>query len=96
MIEAIQETDHGRQVYIRLKEMILSGELKPGEKSPQEKIAAMLWVSRMPLHKAFPMLEDEKSECKINSDHSPLLENCMGGDGAVKGCFLSIPKLKIK
>jgi len=39
--------------------MILAGELKPGEKLPQEKIAEQLGVSRMPLHKAFVMLEDE-------------------------------------
>lgn len=39
--------------------MILMGEMKPGEKILQEKIAALLGVSRMPLHKAFQMLEDE-------------------------------------
>ena len=58
-IEPIQQTDLSYQVYQRIKEMILSGSLKPGEKIPQEKIAAQLGVSRMPLHKAFVMLEDE-------------------------------------
>ena len=59
IIEPIQQTDLSYQVYQRIKEMILSGTLKPGEKIPQEKIAAQLGVSRMPLHKAFAMLEDE-------------------------------------
>lgn len=58
-IEPIQQADLSVQVYKRIREMILSGELKPGEKLPQEKVAAQLGVSRMPLHKAFVMLEDE-------------------------------------
>jgi len=55
----IPYTDLSYQVYERLKEMIISGELKTGEKLKQEHIAAQLGVSRMPLHKAFQMLEDE-------------------------------------
>ena len=55
----IPYTDLSYQVYERLKEMIISGELKPGEKMKQEHIASQLGVSRMPLHKAFQMLEDE-------------------------------------
>ncbi len=39
--------------------MILANEFKPGEKLAQEHIATMLGVSRMPLHKAFQMLESE-------------------------------------
>ena len=39
--------------------MILSNELKSGEKLKQEHVASMLGVSRMPLHKAFQMLENE-------------------------------------
>jgi len=58
-VEPIHQTDLSFQVYQRIKEMILSGELKPGEKLPQEKIATQLGVSRMPLHKAFVLLEDE-------------------------------------
>ena len=58
-ITPIHYTDLSFQVYEKLKEMILSGQLKPGEKIAQEKIAAILGVSRMPLHKAFQMLEDE-------------------------------------
>lgn len=55
----IQHTDLSFEVYKRLKAMILSKEFKPGEKLKQEQIAAMLGVSRMPLHKAFQMLENE-------------------------------------
>jgi DNA-binding GntR family transcriptional regulator len=58
-LEPIKQTDLSVQVYQRIREMILSGELKPGEKLAQEKIAAQLGVSRMPLHKAFVMLEEE-------------------------------------
>ncbi len=39
--------------------MILSNELLPGEQLKQEHIAARFGVSRMPLHKAFQMLENE-------------------------------------
>lgn len=55
----IQHTDLSVEVYKRLKAMILAKEFKPGEKLKQEQVAAMLGVSRMPLHKAFQMLENE-------------------------------------
>lgn len=55
----IEYTDLSFQAYERIKEMILSGKLKPGEKLYQEKLAASMGISRMPLHKAFQMLEDE-------------------------------------
>lgn len=58
-LQPIKQADLSVQVYQRIKEMILAGELKPGEKLPQERIAEQLGVSRMPLHKAFVMLEDE-------------------------------------
>ncbi|MFC2080055.1 GntR family transcriptional regulator [Bacteroidota bacterium] len=57
--EPIQQADLSLQVYQQIRNMILSGELKPGEKLPQEKIADQLGVSRMPLHKAFVRLEEE-------------------------------------
>lgn len=47
------------EVYKRLKSMILARELAPGEQLKQEQIAARFGVSRMPLHKAFQMLENE-------------------------------------
>lgn len=58
-MDPIPYTDLSYQAYTRIKSMILSGELPPGEKILQEKIASRLGVSRMPLHKAFQMLEDE-------------------------------------
>lgn len=51
--------DLSYEVYRRLKAMILNNEFKPGEKLKQEQIAQMFGVSRMPLHKAFQMLENE-------------------------------------
>jgi GntR family transcriptional regulator, vanillate catabolism transcriptional regulator len=55
----IEYFDLSYQVYLKIKELILEGQFKPGEKLLQEKIAQMLGVSRTPLHKAFQMLEDE-------------------------------------
>lgn len=55
----IKHTDLSFEVYKRLKSMILANEIKPGEKLGQEQIATMFGVSRMPLHKAFQMLENE-------------------------------------
>lgn len=45
--------------YEKLKANIISGKLAPGEKLVQEKLAADFGVSRMPLHRAFQMLESE-------------------------------------
>jgi len=47
------------KVYTDLKKMIVSGELKPGEKIYQEKISRHLGVSRTPLVKALQILEQE-------------------------------------
>lgn len=58
-VEPIHQADLSYQVYQRIKALILDGTLKPGEKILQERIAAQLGVSRMPLHKAFVMLEEE-------------------------------------
>ncbi len=55
----LEYKDLSYKAYIQLKELILSGELKPGEKIAQESIAQKLGISRMPLHKAFQMLENE-------------------------------------
>jgi DNA-binding GntR family transcriptional regulator len=55
----IERDDLSTEVYKRLKDMILADELKQGEKLRQEKIAALFGISRMPLHKAFQMLENE-------------------------------------
>lgn len=55
----IQHQDLSYEIYKRLKNMILSNELEAGTKLKQEHIAAMFGVSRMPLHRAFQMLENE-------------------------------------
>jgi DNA-binding GntR family transcriptional regulator len=47
------------KVYTELKKIILNGELKPGEKLYQEKIAKQFGVSRTPLIKALHILEQE-------------------------------------
>lgn len=46
-------------IYEKVKSMILTNELKPGQKIIQEKIASELGVSRTPLNKALQMLEFE-------------------------------------
>lgn len=53
----IIHTDLSQKVYEILRAKILTGDLKPGEKLTQQKIAEYLAVSRMPLHRAFQMLE---------------------------------------
>lgn len=55
----IEHEDLSIGVYKRLKDMILGNELLPGKQLKQEHLAAMFGISRMPLHKAFQMLEDE-------------------------------------
>lgn len=59
MQNAIQHNDLSQLVYERLKEMIESGALAPGQKLVQEKLAAALGVSRTPLLKALQSLEYE-------------------------------------
>ena len=55
----IEHQNLSEPIYNRLKEMIVSGELKPGEKIVQEKIAESLGVSRTPLMKALLALEND-------------------------------------
>ncbi|MFC1764134.1 GntR family transcriptional regulator [Planctomycetota bacterium] len=55
----IEHVDLSSRVYERLKEMILTGEIGPGEKIVQEKLASAVGVSRTPLLKALQMLEHE-------------------------------------
>lgn len=50
--------DH--QVYLIIKRMITDRRLVPGEKIPQEKLAAELGISRTPLINALKFLENEK------------------------------------
>ena len=51
--------DLAEQVYRALREMILSGELVPGQKLVQEALSERLGVSRTPLLAAFSKLEKE-------------------------------------
>ncbi len=51
--------DLSEQAHKKIKAMILTNKLQPGQKIIQEKLAEELGVSRMPLHKAFQMLENE-------------------------------------
>lgn len=55
----IQYQDLSTEIYKKLKRMILSNELEAGTKLKQEHIANLFGVSRMPLHRAFQMLENE-------------------------------------
>lgn len=55
----IEHNNISRPIYLKLKEMILNGELRQGEKIVQEKIAETLGVSRTPLMKALLTLENE-------------------------------------
>ncbi len=55
----IQHQDLSYEVYKRLKTKILAKEFGPGTKLKQEHIAVMFGVSRMPLHRAFQMLQNE-------------------------------------
>ncbi|MFY0689342.1 MAG: GntR family transcriptional regulator [Cyclobacteriaceae bacterium] len=59
MPTAIEHSDLSGPVYARVKAMIEKGELKPGEKLVQEKLANTLGVSRTPLLKALQQLEHE-------------------------------------
>ena len=59
MEKPIEYYDLSLQAYKRIKDMIINDELRGGEKIIQEKLAIELGVSRMPLHKAFQMLENE-------------------------------------
>ena len=59
MNNVIEYHDLSYQAYKRIKTMILTDVLTPGKKIVQEKLAEELGVSRMPLHRAFQMLENE-------------------------------------
>jgi DNA-binding GntR family transcriptional regulator len=59
MSAQIEYYDLSVQAYKRIKTMILENKLEPGQKIIQERLAEELGVSRMPLHKAFQMLENE-------------------------------------
>ncbi len=46
-------------VIVQLREMILQGQLRPGERMPEAELAARLGVSRTPIRQALPALAQE-------------------------------------
>lgn len=56
---SLEHVELSNRIYDRVKQMILSNELQPGEKIRQEKLALDLGVSRTPLLKALQLLETE-------------------------------------
>jgi DNA-binding GntR family transcriptional regulator len=57
----LQFQDHSRaeQAYLSLRHAIHSGDLKPGDRLLEEKLAQSLGVSRTPVHEALARLESE-------------------------------------
>ncbi len=55
----ISNDELGKQAYKRVKQMIVSKKLVPGQKIVQEQLAAQLGISRTPLRDALQMLEAE-------------------------------------
>lgn len=55
----IQKTTITNEVYKKIREMILNGELKPGEALIQEKLAQKFCISRTPLMHALRELEND-------------------------------------
>jgi GntR family transcriptional regulator of vanillate catabolism len=51
--------EQGRRALVRLRQMIMAGELKPGTRVAEVPVAARLGVSRMPVRLALPILEQE-------------------------------------
>ena len=72
----MEETPRNSQTtraILQLRELILNGELRPGERVPELGIVDRLGVSRTPLRLALATLE-----------HEGLLENLKGGGYAVR------------
>ncbi len=55
----LKNDELGLQAYREIKKMILNGNLAPGDKIVQEKLAAKMGISRTPLRVALQMLEAE-------------------------------------
>ncbi len=55
----VKSDDLIRELYNKVRDMILEGELLPGEKLTQEELAAKLGVSRTPLLRALQLLEGD-------------------------------------
>ena len=55
----ISNNELSDQAYVKVRSMIMSKELKPGQKIVQDKLADELGISRTPLRSALQMLEGE-------------------------------------
>ena len=55
----IQMAGKNSRVIVRIREMILQGELRPGERVREVELAARLGVSRTPVREALPILAQE-------------------------------------
>jgi DNA-binding GntR family transcriptional regulator len=56
MEKIVKQATLAEQAYEYIKKMIISGELKPGEELPEEKLAVELGISRTPLREALKRL----------------------------------------
>lgn len=56
MRKIVKQPTLAEQAYESVKKMIITGELKPGEELPEEKLAAELGISRTPLREALKRL----------------------------------------
>lgn len=56
MRKIVKQQTLAEQAYESIKEMIITGELKPGQELPEEKLAAELGISRTPLREALKRL----------------------------------------
>jgi DNA-binding GntR family transcriptional regulator len=55
---AIHRQSLSGQVYCYIKRLILSGEIRGGERIPEEKVAQQFGVSRTPIREALSRLEE--------------------------------------
>jgi DNA-binding GntR family transcriptional regulator len=59
MVKAIQHRSLGEKTYTELKNLIVSGQIKPGERLFYQQLVEQLGVSQTPIKEAFTKLENE-------------------------------------
>ena len=77
-------------VFNTLREAILKGELKPGERLMELQLAAKLGVSRTPIREAIRMLEQEGLAVTIPRKGAEVTKN--DGEGYGKMSFRSVKR----